>query len=570
MKSLFSNMKVGKKFIVTFVIIFVATTGSMAVLFSLLSKSDAKVNTFFSKPFASIESQLILRDDLNKINQSVLEIATVADRNSTETNKQLIADSDLALEAEINNIKELSTDSAEIDAFAASYRDSEASIEKIYKLAAAGNSEEAVSAYIEQFLPLFETMNAGIEQIGVASTAEAENTMVLYKSLKSRAIIVFCILAGLALSFTAYVLVILRSSVVGPLTKLVFTCTDLQNGNQIKPLHINTKDEFGELAKTFEEMSKNITFIIDDTCSMLSKGAAKDLNAHSEDESKYVGKYNQLIGSTYAVFSDMSEGMKLTNAIAEQVSSGSNQISAVSQTLSQGTTEQASVVEELSATVSGIAELSRLNAEQANMASTMSGESAQGVDESNKYMAQMLEAMNQITATSKEIGKIVKAIDDIAFQTNILSLNAAVEAARAGVSGKGFAVVADEVRNLAQRSAEAAKNTTTLVESTVEAIEHGTRIADATAKSLFLVGEKTGLVNDAIVKIVEASENQSSATIQVLQGIDQVSTVVQTNAATAEESAAAAQELAAMAKQLSELTGQYKLFQESHSSVSEQ
>ena len=204
--------------------------------------------------------------------------------------------------------------------------------------------------------------------------------------------------------------------------------------------------------------------------------------------------------------------------------------------------------------------MSKRNAEDANQAREMSIEAAHGVDESNNYMTQMLDAMNEITATSKEIGKIVKAIDDIAFQTNILSLNAAVEAARAGASGKGFAVVADEVRNLAQRSAEAAKNTTALVESTVVAIENGRKIADATAKSLQQVEEKAGFVSNAIIKIAEASENQASATEQVLQGIDQVSTVVQTNSATAEESAAAAEELAAQAKVLSNMTSQYKVY----------
>lgn len=554
-------MKVGKKFIFTFVIIFVATTGSMAVLFSLLAKSDAKVDVFFSKPFASIESQLSIRNELSSINRNILGIAAKADPQITETNMELISASDKIIEGEIESIRLRSIDLTDIDAFSLSYSDSEAAIEKICQSANDNDSAEAIAKYLDDYMSSLESMNAAIENIGVSSIDEAESTMSLYKSLKSKAIIIFCALAGIALGFTAYVLVVLRSSVVGPLTKLVSTCNDLQNGNQIKPLHIDTQDEFGDLGRTFEEMSKNISYIIDDTCSILAKGAAKDLNAQSEDESKYVGKYNELIGSTYAVFSDMSDGMKITNDIAEQVANGSNQISAVSQTLAQGTTEQASVVEELSATVSSIAQLSRTNAEQANLASTMSGESAYDVDESNKNMAQMLEAMNEINITSKEIGKIVKAIDDIAFQTNILSLNAAVEAARAGAAGKGFAVVADEVRNLAQRSAEAAKNTTTLVESTVLAVMNGTKIADATAKSLLLVAEKTGLVNDVIMKIVEASENQSSATVQVLQGIDQVSTVVQTNSATAEESSAAAQELAAMAKQLLELTGRYKLFQ---------
>jgi len=361
----------------------------------------------------------------------------------------------------------------------------------------------------------------------------------------------------------------LRNSIVFPLKKLVSACADLYKGNKIEPLHITAKDEFGELGASFEEMSSNVSFIIDDACRMLSKGANKDLNAHSADESKYVGRYRELVDSTYTIFSDISGDMKLTNEIAEQVSAGSNQISSVSQSLSQGTTEQAAAVEELSSTVSGIAEISHINAEQASRASEMSIEAAQGVEDSNKYMTQMLEAMTEITATSKEIGKIVKAIDDIAFQTNILALNAAVEAARAGASGKGFAVVADEVRNLAQRSADAAKSTTALVESTVVAIEHGRNIADETAKSLRFVKEKSSFVNTAVANIAEASANQAAATAQVLQGIEQVSTVVRTNSATAEESAAAAEELAAHSNSLSEMTGRYRFFVKDATAVNE-
>lgn len=562
MKSQFDKMNVGKKFIVTFLIIFVATTGSMSILFSLLAQSDSKVDSFFNQPFSSIESQLIVRDELNAINKTLLDVAAQADPARAKTDMGLILASDKVIEDEIQKITELSQDKTNVDGFVASYHGTDKTIEEVYQFALSGKGGQAIAAYIEDYLPAYELMNTAIDKIGVESTVEAQSTMSLYKSLKSKAMIIFCVLAGAALLLTAYVMIVLRSNVVRPLEKLVESCADLEKGNKIKPLHIKSNDEFGKLAKSFEQMSNNISFVIDDTCQMLAKGASKDLTARSEDENKYVGKYSELVKSTYAVFTDMSKGMQLTNDIAEQVSSGSNQISAVAQILAQGTTEQASAVEELSVTVSNIAELSKMNAEHANLASSMSIEAANGVDESNKYMAQMLQAMNEITATSKEIGKIVKAIDDIAFQTNILSLNAAVEAARAGASGKGFAVVADEVRNLAQRSAEAAKNTTALVESTVVAIEHGTKIADATAKSLHTVEEKASFVTGAIVKIAEASENQATATEQVLQGISQVSTVVQTNSATAEESAAAAEELAALSKQLSELTGQYKLLQQ--------
>ena len=551
-------MNVSKKFIVTFVIVFVATTGSMAILFSLLAGADKHIDNFLSRSLSSIDSQMTIRDELDSINQSLYNMAEGASSSEVKTGYEIITASEAAIESEISKL----SDTSGIDAFSTAYQKVKETAEDIYKLAEKGNQESALSRYTGTFIPTLETLNKAMSEMAAASTAESRSAVKNFKSTKTKAILIFCALAGVALIFTAYVLIVLQKSIVLPLEKLVDSCQDLKDGRKIKPLHIDSQDEFGELGKTFEDMSNTVSFVIDDTCHMLASGAAKNLDARSEDESKYVGKYDEIVHSTYAVFSDISESMRLTNGIAEQVSSGSNQISAVSQTLAQGTTEQASSVQELSASIADISQRVKNNAEDAERAKVLASGNELTMCSSVSDMELAREAMDEITTTSKNISKVIKTIDDIAFQTNILALNAAVEAARAGAAGKGFAVVADEVRNLSQKSAEAAKNTTALIENSIKAVEKGTQLVSNTSFGFADVARKAGEVASLVDSIFAQTQEQAVAISQVSIGIEQVSSVIQMNSATAEESAAAAEELAALAKQLSELTGQYKLYHE--------
>ena len=200
-----------------------------------------------------------------------------------------------------------------------------------------------------------------------------------------------------------------------------------------------------------------------------------------------------------------------------------------------------------------------MTADNAKEAKGQVEDAGRELSRSNQSMEEMMQAMSEISSKSSEIGKIIKTIEDIAFQTNILALNAAVEAARAGEAGKGFAVVADEVRNLASKSAEAAKNTTLLIEGSIAAVEDGTRIAEQTAGALSATVESTKKAVETVEKISDAAEHQAESVAEVTQGVDQISSVVQTNSATAEESAAASEELSGQSQILKGLVNRFQL-----------
>lgn len=316
-------------------------------------------------------------------------------------------------------------------------------------------------------------------------------------------------------------------------------------------------DEIGILVKSLSSTVKDMNIIINDISYHLGAIAEGDFSKTIDKE--YNGDFNSIVLSMKKISTYLNTMVKQVNESADQVASGSDQVASAAQALSQGAAEQASSVEELSATLSEVSEQVNSNASYANKANESFVESSKQVVAGNSYVKQMNEAMMNINNTSREIAKIIKVIDDIAFQTNILALNAAVEAARAGAAGKGFAVVADEVRNLASKSAEAAKNTTTLIENSMKAVENGAKISKETGRTLDLAVDKTRAAADMIEEISKASSMQAEAILQVLAGIEQISAIVQTNSATAEESAAASQELSGQAQVLKELVEGIKL-----------
>ena len=398
---------------------------------------------------------------------------------------------------------------------------------------------------VEQYTKLEQDAINGLDAIIATAADNALKFKNTAMESASASRMVLCFIFGAAFMLTILMLGILRKRIISPIYVLLESAEKIEQGNLEEEIPYVSRDEFGELD------------VIMDVKTNLERMGGNDFCV--EIHADYRGEFEMIRESMEAISDHLSMALLRINESADQVAGGSDQVAAGAQMLSQGATEQASSVEELAATINELTSHVAQNADSASNATRTAEEVKDYAVESGKRMAEMLEAISNISDRSKEIGKIIKTIEDIAFQTNILALNAAVEAARAGEAGKGFAVVADEVRNLAGKSAEASNNTAEMIKESLKAVENGAVIADETAQSLKNVVEGVQGITQAIEDISASSGEQASSLSQVTIGIDQISSVVQTTSATAEESAASSEELSDQARKLKELVGQFRL-----------
>ncbi len=417
--------------------------------------------------------------------------------------------------------------------------------------------QKAHDLFTNQYGPTFDQAAQLLISFSETADSQATQQQIDAKTTEDTAWLLLTICIGLSLIFTILVVLAIRRSIMTPVKEIVSVFEEISKGNMDAAIHYQSRDELGTMAKLIQQSNRLQSTIMGDVIEKLTKISQGDLRLKVDLD--YPGDFAVLKQTMETTVSRLNETMHTISSASEQVSMGAEQVASGAQGLAAGSTEQASSVEELTVTISQIAEQAAENSFSVRTATQFVEQAGAGVHTGNAHMKMLSDAMTEIGSASDQITLISKAIEDIAFQTNILALNATIEAARAGSAGKGFAVVADEVRNLAAKSAEAAKQTSELIQASTASVKKGMEITAETAQILEQVGDKAKLVNESILRIDQASAEQASAIEQVKQGLAQVSSVVQTNAATAQENSATSEEMSAQAITLREEVSKFKV-----------
>lgn len=553
------NLKIWKKLLLTFMIIIILFCATVVLAITGLRQNADKYSEFYNVGYQITNRVMNMRRGLQII---VKDISFTMLEDDEAKNAEYLAD----MEKELNLMSENATwlhsnftgEEALLKEFETNIANAVAMQEEVLELSKT-DMEAAEEKLLNEYQPLVEEAVNSLIAISDAAASGAESDYLSTVSMQKQLIFEELGLAGGALILTICLSIYLTRAITRPLHQLEKAAEQIVGGDFDIQVTYQSKDELGSLANAFKNMTSILEEVIADASRLLQEMSDGNFDVRTQAEERYVGDLQGLLLAIRKLNRDLSSTMGQINTSADQVASGSEQVSSGAQALAQGATEQAAAVEELAATIAGISQQVKDTAENARSARNQTSMAGDVVEECNRQMHDMMAAMEEITRTSDEIGKIIKTIEDISFQTNILALNAAVEAARAGEAGKGFAVVAEEVRSLANKSSVASNDTAALIEGSLEAVARGKDLAGATAESLSKVVEEVRIAAATVDKIADAAEEQAGAVEQVTVGVDQISDVVQTNSATSEESAAASAELSHQAEIMKGLVSKFRL-----------
>ena len=540
----------------TIVIAMMIASGILSIIG--LSALDTSITDFVNKINRADTAVKVCRIDINIAARNIREMALTDDTSKYPEYKQTIQDKLTSLDTELNALKESGViDKALTDNYSTEIKLWAEVGWKIVKMLEEGDRQGAIDLIFSSCVPELDALvDVSLELNEITERLMDE------KVHQSQMVFISCIIVTvlciIAASLTAMkVSKIIVGTITEPLSEIESVARDLSEGNLHSTIEYHSEDEIGSLAHNLRKSIRTLASYVDDiskTMQDFSEG-----NFVSQSDTRWKGDFVAIQEAIEQFEKSMSDTVKGIQSVAVQVTGGAAQIAESSNELATGATEQAGITQELAATITTAAEDIAMSAKVAKECSLKVEASGTAIVNGNTKMQEMVQSMTEISDASQKISQIIDTINSIASQTNLLALNASIEAARAGEAGRGFAVVADQVSLLASQSAEAAKESNSLIESSLLAVEKGMVIANDTAAQLETVVTSSNEIRDIISQAADGLGAQADAFKQIIVGVDHINDVVQTNSATSEECAASSEEMNSQAEVLEQLIRKFKV-----------
>lgn len=561
MKRKLKNMTISKRLMISYTVILILLVGSILLsIFSLITIGQ-QIKEFYEHPFEVSASANIINARFEQMQKSVFRAMSTEDEIITQEAITNAKNASTIIQENLDIIQKLYLgDQQDIDNLKNKLEELEPMRSEVIRLVSENANEEAAAYMEKNNIPCIKEAQKYLD-ILIESAGNKGNTLI--KDLQQKQVLVTIILAVLGVISVIISLIFasfITKSITLPINQMEQVSKNLASGVlDTDIIQYESADEIGKLADNLKQTISGLDIMIEDIIYLMKEMAKGNLSVKTQQEQVYIGEFQPILFAMREMNINVSKTIKEIGEASTQVAEGAVQLAESARELAEGATEQAGAVEELTATVEDVSNKAQTSAESAKETSMQINVSAEKAEESKKEIEKLKEAMQRIDSTSKEIVNIIASIEDIASQTNLLSLNASIEAARAGEAGRGFAVVADQIGKLASDSIQSAANTRELIMKTMKEIQVGNDItgiaSDAFTNIILEIEESAKAADDISTTSLKQSENLQ----QISQGIEQISGVVQNNSAVAEESSATSEELAAQADNLKELVARFKI-----------
>lgn len=554
------NKNVQEKMSMSFGMILKLTVLCLIVAIAGLVFVSSKLNTFYKSSYNNVALAHSSYGNLQEGAKNLLHACLISDPEIIESRLALADTCFDNMKQELSSLQDTSfADTSVFDAMDADIEVIDSLIVQFQEFSRQHNIEDAFAVYNEQMLSYFADISANITTI---ENVESENAAAMYYAsniTKYICIIILAVAGVLSLLTGRGVSKLLSTTLNESISELQTASSQMSSGNFDVKINYTSEDELGSLADAMRHMSNTTLAVVSDAGRMLSDMAEGDFTVQTAMDESYVGIYETLKKAMQNLKTRLSETLNGINCAADQVNSGAMQLAQSSQLLAEGAADQAGAINELTETIAAMTTMTEKNAAEIQKAAQNTGTIAEEATHGKEQISMLIDAMDKISNTSKEIENIIADIEDIASQTNLLSLNASIEAARAGEAGKGFAVVADQIGKLAVSSAQSAVNTKELIAKSLEEITNGNKITVNTANVLGNVLNSMNSVKESTQNTSQGFQQQAQMMKEISLKIDQISAVIQTNSAAAQQTSATSEELAGQSDTLTNMVSAFKI-----------